>query len=74
MLFALLSEKRGVCDKLAAAIKEISARDGEISVGSICSGWGVANMAVDALNSSLSRIYGYEFPKAPVWAGFWTLL
>lgn len=56
--------------ELRASMKHLldgASKDGGIRVGSICTGWGVAEMVVDALNASTPRDDPYS--KAS-WCGF----
>lgn len=53
---------RGSLRNLRALSQRSEFHDG-ISIGSICSGWGVAEMVLEALNDKLES-FGQNIPKA----------
>ena len=63
MLHAALSENSEVLSGLLAALKAMAV-DNRVTVGSMCSGWGVAEMVVDSLNDSLEHFFPGQAPKA----------
>lgn len=63
LLHAFLVKHEGVREQLVEAMQGLAV-NGEISVGSICSGWGTGDMVIDCLNLSLGRLCGPNVPKA----------
>lgn len=53
-------------EKLKSAMASLIQKSGAdvVTVGSICTGWGVGDMCIDALNDSLSHFLGAEAPQA----------
>lgn len=79
MLHAHLLRNPDCVDRLVEKLEILSRESGEITAGSICSGWGVAEMVCNALNSALARLAKKrDPPKAGLTRGgleqIWALL
>ena len=46
---------KGLAEDLAFSLQYLGRGESTISAASICTGWGVADMVIDAVNSAMSR-------------------
>ena len=65
MMHAWLGSNPMLREQLKSAMASLIQKSGAdaVTVGSICTGWGVGDMCIDALNASLKPFFG-ESPQA----------
>ena len=71
MVTHVLGDMDSLRVQLVTSLQKLAkVKDREIvTVGSVCTGWGVGDMVVDALNSALGHL-GHRAPKARSLSGF----